>query len=194
MHKLLALSTAAALTALLTACLVPERFSASVDVQPDGSYSYRFDGTVVNALAVMKLRKQGVLSEKDHRELAEQAQQLSREPEVRKAVYNGNARYALEIAGQRKPGEGLRLLDLFTVQTDRNGVMTIAAKPLKDKEKRDFAQLGITMNGNLKVSLPGNAEVLSQNASSTPTLGLGSYSWKIGSLNVRPEIRLRFKP
>ncbi|AIJ45855.1 hypothetical protein O987_08545 [Comamonas testosteroni TK102] len=194
MHKLLALSTAAVLTALLSACLVPERFSAAVDVQPDGSYSYRFDGTVVNALAVMKLRKQGVLSEKDHRELAEQAQQLSREPEVRKAVYNGNARYALEIAGQRKPGEGLRLLDLFTVQTDRNGVMTIAAKPLKDKEKRDFAQLGITMNGNLKVSLPGNAEVLSQNASSTPTLGLGSYSWKIGSLNVRPEIRLRFKP
>lgn len=68
MHKLLALSTAAVLTALLTACLVPERFSAAVDVQPDGSYSYRFDGTVVNALAVMKLRKQGVLSEKDHRE------------------------------------------------------------------------------------------------------------------------------
>ena len=44
------------------------------------------------------------------------------------------------------------------------------------------------------VSLPGNAEVLSHNASSTPTLGLGAYSWKIGSLNVRPEIRLRFRP
>lgn len=190
MHKLFALLTTTALVALLTACLVPERFSASVEVQADGGYSYRFDGTVVNALAVMKLRKQGVLSEKDHQELAAQAQQLSREPEVRKAVYKGNARYALEIAGQRKPGEGLQLLDMFTVQTDRNGVMTIAAKPLKDKEKRDFAQLGITMNG----SLPGNAEVLSQNASSTPTLGLGAYSWKIGSLNVRPEIRLRLKP
>jgi hypothetical protein len=94
----------------------------------------------------MKLRKQGV--ERERPPEAAQAQQLSREPEVRKAVYKGNARYALEIAGQRKPGEGLRLLDMFTVQTDRNGVMTIAAKPLKDKE-RDFAQLGITMNGSL---------------------------------------------
>jgi hypothetical protein len=49
MHKLFALLTTTALVALLTACLVPERFSASVEVQADGSYSYRFDGTVVNA-------------------------------------------------------------------------------------------------------------------------------------------------
>ena len=51
-----------------------------------------------------------------------------------------------------------------------------------------------TYRGELKVSLPGNAEVLSQNASSTPTMGMGAYSWKIGGLNVRPEIRLRFRP
>ena len=196
MRKPFALLTATAMAALLAGCLIPERFTAKVDVHPDASFSYLFEGTAVDAMGMMKLRKQGMLSEKDQQGLADEAQQMSSEPDVKKAVYNGNARFTLEIAGQRIAGESLRLLDMFSVQTDKDGVMTIAAKPLKEKEKEksDFSQLGINVNGKLKVRLPSNAEVISQNASATPVLGIGSYSWKIGGIGVRPEIKLRFKP
>ena len=160
MRKPLALLTATATAALLVGCLIPERFTAKVDVYPDASFSYLFEGTAVDAMGMMKLRKQGLLSEKDQQGLAAEAQQMSSEPDVKKAVYNGNARFTLEIAGQRIAGESLRLLDMF----------------------------------KLKVRLPSNAEVISQNASATPVLGIGSYSWKIGGIGVRPEIKLRFKP
>lgn len=189
-----ALLTATAMAALVAGCLVPERFSAKVDIHPDASFSYHFEGTAIDAMAMMKLRKQGMLSQKDHQGMLAEAQEMSKEPDVKKAVYNGNARFTLEIAGQRLAGQSLRLLDMFSVQTDPQGVMTIAAKPLKDRENNDFSQLGINVNGKLRISLPRNAEVISQNASSTPTLGFGSYSWKIGGLGVRPEIKLRFKP
>lgn len=194
MRKPFALLAATAMAALLAGCLVPERFTAKVDVHPDASFSYRFEGTAIDAMGMLKLRKQGLLSEKDHQGMVDEAQKMSSEPDVQKAVYNGNARFTLEIAGQRIAGESLRLLDMFSVQTDQDGVMTIAAKPLTDKQKNDFSQLGIHVNGKLKVSVPRNAQVISHNASATPTLGLGSYSWKIGGLGMRPEIKLRFKP
>lgn len=194
MRKPFALLAATAMATLLAGCLVPERFTAKVDVHPDASFSYRFEGTAIDAMGMLKLRKQGLLSEKDHQGMVDEAQKMSSEPDVQKAVYNGNARFTLEIAGQRVAGESLRLLDMFSVQTDQDGVMTIAAKPLTDKQKNDFSQLGIHVNGKLKVSVPHNAEVISHNASATPILGLGSYSWKIGGLGMRPEIKLRFKP
>ncbi|QXZ11278.1 hypothetical protein KUF54_03850 [Comamonas sp. Y33R10-2] len=180
------------MTALLTGCLIPERFTAKVDVHPDASFSYLYKGTAVDAMGMMKLRKQGSLSDKDHQGMTAQAQKMQEDPDVKKVVYNGKARFSLEISGTRAAGESLRLLDMFSVQTDQDGVMTIAAKPLKEKEKNDLSQLGINLNGKLTVHLPSNVEVISQNANSAPILGIGSYSWKIGGLGVRPEIKLRF--
>lgn len=194
MRQYFALLTAVSAACLLSACLVPERFTALVNVQPDGSYSYSYEGSAVDSFAVMKLKQQGSLSDADQRGLAEQARQLHEDPDVRKAVYHGNARYTLEVSGQRSKGESLKLMDMFTVQTDPEGIMTIAAKPLQDKEKREFEQLGINVKGILKVRIPHNADVIFQNATSSPTTGAGSYSWKIGGLRVRPEIRLRLKP
>lgn len=193
MRKPFTLLTVTVMAALLAGCLIPERFTAQVDVHPDASFSYLYEGTAVDAMGMMKLRKQGALSDKDHQGLTAQAQEMEKDPDVKKVVYNGKARFSLEIAGKRPAGESLRLLDMFSVQTDPDGVMTIAAKPLKEKEKNDLLQLGIHLNGKLKVHLPSNAEVISQNANSAPILGIGSYSWKIGDLAVRPEIKLRFK-
>lgn len=159
------LLTATATAALLVGCLIPGLYRQG-RCAPDASFSYLFEGTAVDAMGMMKLKTRPA-ERKDQQGLAAEAQQMSSEPDVKKAVYNGNARFTLEIAGQRIAGESLRLLDMFSVQTDKDGVMTIAAKPLKEKEKSDFSQLGINVNGKLKVRLPSNAEVISQNASAT---------------------------
>lgn len=195
MHRTLRLVySALAATVLLTACLMPERFSAKITVYPDASYSYRFAGTVVNPMALLKQRQQGVLSRKEQEGLAAEAQKLGQDPDVKKAIYLGNSRYTLEMDGKRSAGDTLRLLDMFTVSSDEQGLMTIAAKPLEDKERRNLAQLGIHVDGTLRIKLPPNAEVISHNASTTPTLGLGSYRWKMGSLDHRPAMQIRFKP
>ena len=88
------------------------------------------------------------------------------------------------------------MLDIFTVSTDKDGIMTISSNEIRDKDKRDLEQICIKADGTLEVSLPKNAEVISQNASSTPKFfGLfGTYSWKIGRIDKRPVLKVRLKP
>lgn len=185
-----------ACTALLSGCLVPERFSAKVEVQPDASYTFKYSGTAVHALAAAQMKKAGSLSDKDQNGLKIEADRLAKRPDVQRAEYKGDGRYELEIESKKKAGESLRMLDIFTVSTDKDGIMTISSNEIKDKDKRDLEQIGIKVDGTLEVSLPKNAEVISQNASSTPKFfGLfGTYSWKIGRIDQRPVLKVRLKP
>lgn len=188
------LTSALACVILLTGCLVPERFSARVSVQPNGSYTFRYSGTAVHALAAAQIKKAGTLSEKDQSDLKSEAEKLSKNPDVRKATYKGDGRYELELESSRKPGQPLHMLDIFSVRTEKDGVMTIASRDIKEKDKHELEQLGITVNGTLEVTLPKNAEIISHNATSTPTLGFGSYSWRIGRFDQRPIMKIRVAP
>lgn len=180
-------------TLLLTGCLVPERFSAIVDVQPDANYTFHYSGTVVHALAAAQIKKAGSLSEKEQNGLKSEAEKLSKNADVRKIVYKGDGRYELEIEAAKKAGQPMHMLDIFSVRTDKDGVITIASKEINEKGKRELAQLGININGTLEVRLPKNTEIISHNATSTPTFGFGSYSWKVGRVDQRAMMKFRFK-
>jgi len=185
-----------ACTALLSGCLVPERFSAKIEVQPDASYTFQYSGTAVHALAAAQIKKTGSLSEKDQIGLKMEAEKLLKRPDVRRAEYKGDGRYKLEIESKRKAGELLRMFDIFTVSTDKNGIMTITSNEIKDKDKRDLEQIGINIDGTLEVLLPKNAEIISQNATSTPTFfgTSGAYLWKIGRIDQRPILKVKLRP
>jgi hypothetical protein len=215
--RLLAAGACAAL--LLTGCLVPERFSARTAFQSDGSYEYSYAGTAVHRLAagqMAKGSKPGPKEEADMREAAGKqeaagkheapgkqeatgnhaaAASSERGGETRYASYNGNARYNAVVEGKRLRGQALDLLGVLRVHTDPDGVLTLQAGKLDDKDKDSMKTLGIKLDGTLSVTVPISAEVISHNATSTPSFfGLiGTYSWKIGSLEQRPEIKIRFK-
>lgn len=174
--------------------MVPERFSAKVSIEPDASYTFRYVGTAVNVLAAEQLKQKGSLSEQDQIYLKAEAENIAKIPEIRKAVYKGNARYDLEIETKKKTGQSLSMFNIFSVSTDKNGVITISSVEFKDGDKKEFEKVGISVEGALEVSLPKNAEVISHNATSTPTFGIfGTYSWKIGRIDQRPMMKLRFK-
>lgn len=195
MKKTLAtLAVALVIITFLSGCLVPERFSAKLDVEPDGGYSFHYSGTAIHALAAAQIQQAGPLSEKDEKALRMEADKLSRNPDVRRATYKGAGRYELEIETRKKAGQSIQLLDTFSVRTDKEGVMTIAASELKDKDRRELEKLGISINGTLEVRLPKSAEVISHNATSTPTFGMfGAYGWKIGRVDQRPMMKVRFR-
>jgi hypothetical protein len=100
------------------------------------------------------------------------------------------------LESKRKSGQALDVLNIFTVRTGKDGVITIASGELDEKGKKQLTQLGIKLDGTLDITVPKNAEVLSHNATSTPSLfGLvGTYSWKIGSIEQRPVMKIRMKP
>lgn len=178
-RRLLAAGACAAL--LLTGCLVPERFTAKVAYAADGSYEYSYAGTALHALTAGQLAKGNTL-----------APQATPDRERATAAPK---RYDLSVEGKRQRGQALDLAGVLRVQTGPDGVLTLQAGKLDDKEKASMARLGIKLDGTLSVTVPISAEVISHNATSTPSFFglLGTYSWKIGSLEQRPEIKIRFK-
>lgn len=189
------LAASLALAVLLSGCLVPERFSAKVEVQPDASYSFQYSGSAVNALAAAQLKQTGVLSEKDKVALKGETDKIAKNPDVRRVSYKGDGRYELEIVSKKKAGESLKMFDAFSVRTEKDGVMTIAAIEIKDKVKKDLEKMGLLIDGTLEVRVPKNAEVISHNATSSPSFfGMfGTYSWKVGRVDQRPVLKLKFK-
>jgi hypothetical protein len=180
--------------ALLTACLLPEKFTAKVAVNPDASYSFTFSGTMVHVMAAAQMVKQGKLSDKDELSLKAEADKMTKSSEIRKAAYKGDARYDIEMAVNKLAGQSFSM-DSFSVRSDKDGTITIAGVAMQEKDKQQLSQIGIKMDGTLEVSLPKNAEIISHNATSTPSFFglLGGYSWKIGSISERPMMKVRIK-
>jgi hypothetical protein len=193
--KLSRLSIPLLACALLTACLLPEKFTAKVVVNPDTSFSFNFSGTMVYVMAAAQMVKAGKLSDKDEIGLKAEADKMAKNPDIRKATYKGNARYEIDMAVNKTAGQSYSM-DSFSVISEKDGTITIAGKEIREKDKTQLSQIGIKMDGVLEVSLPKNAEIISHNASSTPSFfGLmGGYSWKIGSINERPLMKVRIKP
>jgi hypothetical protein len=179
---------------ILTACLIPEKFNAKIAINPDASYTVNFNGTMAHVLALAQKVKGGKITDKDEQALKAEADKLSKSPDFKKAVYKGDGRYEIEIVSNKAAGQ-LFKMDTFAVQTDKDGVMTISAIEVKEKDMKMFSELGLKMDGVLEVSLPKNAEIISHNAMSTPSFFglLGGYSWKIGSINARPMMKVKIK-
>lgn len=182
-------------TVALTGCLIPEKFTLKIDVQEDASYSAKFSGTVVNSLAALEIAQRGKLAENDERALKNEVNSMSKNPDVKAIKYLGNGRYDLILDSKRPAGKPLRMLDIFNVRTTKDGIIEINSSPIDNESKKQFAQLGIKIDGALDVVLPKNAEVISHNATSVPTFfGLfGTYSWKIGRVDQQPSIKFRLK-
>lgn len=179
----------------LAACLIPEKFTAKVEFHADSSYEYQFDGTASNPMALAELKQRGALSPHTEAALKNDGDRMPKEMDVRSARYLGNARYEMSIAGQRKPGEELHLLEILSVVKSRDGIITISSPELKEKDRQELAKLGIKVDGTLEIKLPSGAQVILQNAQSTPSLFgfAGSYTWKIGTPDQRPLMKFKIQ-
>jgi len=192
-RKSVVVITAAA--ALLTGCLIPEKFTAKATFQPDGNYSFSYVGTTVHGMAAMQIAKAGKLSAKDDAMFEREVSSMKRNPDVRAVSYRGDGRYDLSLEATRQKGQPLDLLNIVNVRTGKDGVITISSAEVDANGKKQLSQLGIKVNGTLEVTIPKNAEVISHNATGTAMFfGLvGTYSWKIGSVEQRPVMKFRLK-
>lgn len=182
--------SAAMLLAGLLGCLVPEKFEAAIDVRPDGSYSYKYAGTAIHALAAAQLAKTGKLTDKDEAQLKSDADKATRQGHgFRKLDYLGRGKYNVQVEEERKLGQQIESLKILSVTKEKDGAIVIAGQVLKPKDQSELATLGVKIDGSLAVRLPANAKVLETNATGTPGLLSKAYSWKIGSVDQRPSIK-----
>lgn len=178
----------------LAGCLLPEQFTASITVKPDGSYTYKYDGTAVNVMAASVIQEKGALSPQDEEGLKREAEGVSGSPGVKKFKYTGDGRYDIVIEEELKFRQANRVLQIFTVEKDQNGVYSIEASVMAAQDRDLLKPLNIKVNGKANVYLPANAHVVSTNASSTPGMFSKSYGWRVGSFEERPAIRFFLKP
>jgi hypothetical protein len=189
MIRIVRFATIAAAALSLSACLLPEKFEASVRFKPDGGYIYKYNVTAVHFLAAAAIKEKGSLPAKDEDGLKREAEKASKAPGVQKMTYTGNGRYDVRIEEDVKPGRQVSTLKIFNITRDRDGTFALAVPPMKDKDRDQLRSLGIKVDGKAEVFLPGNAKVLEHNASGTPGLLSKAYSWKIGAVDDKPMIR-----
>lgn len=180
---------AALATSLLTGCLVPEKFSTSVSVQQDGSYTYRYEGTVVSVLAAAQIKEKGSISAKDEDALKKEAESAVRNPQIKKSIYRGNGRYEMQIEELVKSDQQSQTLKLFSVTKSKEGVYSISPPEIKAKDVMQLKSLGIKIEGTAEVILPTNAKVISHNATDTPGFFSKSYKWKLSGFEEKSSIR-----
>lgn len=180
---------------LLTGCLIPESFKAKADFAANGDYTFSYDGTVVHAMAAAEEKQTGSIKSKDEEGLKAEAVKMKKDPMVQSAEYLGHGRYQMKLLAKKKAGENLRMMDIFSVTHAKDGVITISSPKLAAKDVQELSKLGIKIDGKLEVVLPKNATVISHNATSEPQFfGLfGTYAWKIGSLDQRPEMKIKLQ-
>lgn len=193
MKKLIA---SVALVFLLSGCLIPEKFDADIDMATDGSYSFNYSGSVVHGLAISQSNKAGKLTERDEHQLKIEGDKLAKNQGFSRVVYRGNGRYDIDVLLNKKPGEQLKMFDVFSVSTAKDGTITITTTSVKDKDMQAMTKFGLNVNGRLRVKLPKNAEVISHNATSTPYFfGMfGDYEWNITSPQQQPLMVIRLDP
>lgn len=190
--KLLFASLASAL--LLAGCYIPEKFSSELDIKPDASYLFTYSGTTIHGLAAMAIKEKSWSDGDDKSLVTEAKEMVAKKSFVKKAEYKGNARMAMDIAFQGKPGQKMTMFDVFNIHTDQTGNLNIGVTKISAKDVAELKKLNITIDGKLSVSIPKNATVVSHNATSTPTFGFGSYSWKIGAIDQAPFMKIKFNP
>lgn len=182
--------------ALLSACLVPEKFTATATFNPDGTYLYQFDGTVVHAMVVMAEQK-GPLSDRDRTQLQQDVKKFASTPGVKKFKTLSDSRYELsteEVLPPEPRGMQGKSTDVFQVdnrELKTSRTLTVTGPRMSAKDRDGLKQLGIKLDGKVSVILPKGTKVLQHNASTEPGMFNKAYQWKVTSVTDEPMIKFQ---
>lgn len=179
---------------LLSGCLFPEEFEASVTVDNDGSYTFIYDGTVTYAM-ILDAANDGKLSQREEDDFAQILEgELRAAPYVEKARYLGKGRTYIFLKKAGKAGEdyyfSLSGNKYFHILHRLDGLIEISAAKIGERMRNELKSIGAKIDGTLTVSVDDGVRVVAHNAQSEPRFfGLfGDYEWKIESVDAVPYI------
>lgn len=181
---------AVAMCALLAACLVPDRYKATLDLTAAGDYTLTYDGQLVD-LVMLTAREKGQLSPKLEEEMVRlYSKELTKEARGLTLEYKGDARFEarLETAGSYRAGKMRMLADLLQIKLVQDGVLEVRGLRLKDLKK---PPKGLTSTGDICITT--DMPVIEHNADSTPGLFSRCYRWKNYDMIEGAPLLLRLK-
>ncbi len=180
---------------LLVGCFIPEKFEANIQFNENSTFNYIYDGTIVNALGAAEKHKTGSLSEKSNADFSKIVAQLKKDPATKSVTQVNDITYKIALERKNHLSNMFSLMDFIKVRKDQAGVISVFTPKFTEKNLKELKELGVNVDGSLKISLPKNAEIIESNAQSSPSLGglVGGYCWKIKKLDDTVSLKFKLK-
>jgi hypothetical protein len=172
----------------LVSCFVPEKFTARLEINNDGSYSFTYDGILTYVLAKAALM-QGPLSEEDKEEIKEIGNKFKEEPGFKKATYIGKGQYEVLYEKTGKDSESFYFLDkdycFFSIEFSKGDSIEVSGFQLDKESLANMEQLNLKVDGDFEILT--NANVVKHNSKMkvNKIKDKYCYKWKVKS-NLEP--------
>ena len=179
----------AGLMLLLAACMVPEKFTAEYEIKPSGEYSFKYEGTMVNALSRMAKREAAEKGQPvpDAQQMEEVVGLFKVDPRVTEFKEAGDDVYTVKMEEKgniKEQGDSYFLeqkLDYWTLAYNaEDNTVTLTVSPLKGE---DLKEVNVNVDGEFKIHT--DCEIVSSSVELDKNL-LGflfgnTYSFKINN-------------
>lgn len=186
-----------AMVFLLGGCVFPEKFTVKIVVDPDASYNIHFEGEVVSVSHANYIyQTKQPLSEEQVNGLKDEVRKMAVNTSnvFTQIQYIGGGRFSLVSDEKYKAGTRTSFLASLVVDPTNDGVISIYAAPLADRQKKALKNIGLNLSGSLTVILPKKAKLISTNSVHIKRSYFSdevTYSWKITDVNNEPELIFR---
>jgi hypothetical protein len=180
----------------MQSCMIPENFISEVEVHKDKSYVFRYEGNLASAFALAAIRE-GTFGPKEEADMRNKIPDIQKEPGFKEVDYIGSGRYRISVEYQGKAYQDYyfisRDLQIISILWNAEGIMEIRSWQAEKEDVRQLKTLGANLQGELKVSVHKDLQVLENNSAAIPGKNrvYNCYQWNIDPEQSGAKIRLR---
>jgi len=193
----------------LAGCWVPEHYIGRIKIARDGAYTLYLEGTAAQPEALRAMRdlnaeaRSGALKPEELKKRQAEAlgpilkdiAKLKAEGRVDSANSIGDGRVRFSLIGKWRMDRDVLILrelqEPLAYAVGQDGTVRVRVKDAAPVSK--VSALGLTLEGDLSITLAEGVEVLEHNAQKTPSTPTGAYRWHIDARTTQvPYMRLRF--
>ena len=176
----------------LSSCYMPIRFDAEIELSRRGYYEFFFDGYMAKVALYDGLRKREISKEEEEKQAKQIETDFLRDPSTKEYKYFKKGHF--KVNWHRK-GDLIKAKTVTFVRRNehmlsisynsKTGRVSVAGRSIKRDTKRQLAEMGLNMTGEIRVIT--DTAVISHNATAVKKLpkrgpGYRMYTWKIKNI------------
>lgn len=194
MKVLTRLAVAAVLALTLASCYIPDKFRGELRLSRYGDYALNYEGDLIWAPILHDYAEGRITPENEEEKNNNIYKDLVRDVAVRDLKRAGKGRFHVKYERMGRLGKVQltsilrRDARLISMKANEDGTIVIDANGVKPSDAQRMAELGITMQGEFRITTDAN--VLRHNASDVRPFGeYKVYVWKIeNALSPTPTL------
>lgn len=178
----------------LASCYIPDKFKGELRLSRYGDYALAYEGDLIWAPILHDYAGGRITPENEEEKNNNIYKDLVRDPAIKDIRKAGKGRFHVKYERQGRLGKVQlssflrRDTRLISLKSNEDGTIIVDANGVKSGDAQRMAELGITMEGEFRITTDGN--VLKHNATEVRSFGAYKvYVWKIeNALSATPTL------